>query len=397
MVRHSFLIACVVMCAAGLASAQRAGSSEPGQAESQDRTRAVKLPSTWSSPAKEARAIWIASHEMLLPREKIAAKLDAIRDAGFNTVMVDSWFRGYAGFDGSSVAPRYPQLDGDVFGFILEQSRARGLSVHSWPEYGFYAYHTKDPVADRSKGPILDRHPDLVAVNARGEQYLSNPQFGSFYSMCPSNPRSHRLLGQVIVDSITRYDVDGVNLDRIRYPESDYCFCNHCREHFQKDTGLALENFPAGSENARRLLDWRREQTATAVATIREMIHAARPGMPITAYVVGPFEMDSKAQGWDLWARRGLVDAVAVSMYGADIEPAAKRAIELLGPAKDKLVCAVNAALDTEIYASNLEIARKYSSLGQFTWWAGAIEPHVELLRKGPYARPAETTIQPTK
>jgi cytochrome c nitrite reductase small subunit len=81
--------------------------------------------------------------------------------------------------------------------------------------------------------------------------------------------------------------------------------------------------FPAGSDGANKFLQWKREQTAKAVDRISRDVRAVRPHLPITSYVVGPAEMDNKAQSWDLWASRGLVDAVAVSMYGADISEAA--------------------------------------------------------------------------
>ncbi|HMO26984.1 MAG TPA: family 10 glycosylhydrolase, partial [Tepidisphaeraceae bacterium] len=193
-------------------------SQEPGQAEARDRDRAVEN-IEWTQPPREARGIWFASRDMLETREQILAKLDAIQQAGYNIVLLDSWFRGYAGFEGSDVAPRYPGFKDDVFGFIIEESLKRGLEVHSWPEYGFYAYHTQDPENDPSAGPILDRHPELMALSSAGEKYLFNPQFGGFYSMCPSNPKSHELLGQGIVDSVTLYPaLTGGNLDRFRYP-----------------------------------------------------------------------------------------------------------------------------------------------------------------------------------
>lgn len=383
-------------CLPLLAFAQR---TEPGQDEARQTERATTTrPIVFSHPGVEVRGAWMTARDMLQGRDAIARQLDALRDANFNTLLLDCWFRGYAGFPGSDVAPLYPKLDPELFGWVVEQARQRGLAVHAWPEYGFYAYHAADASSDPSRGPILDRHPGLVAVNADGRAALVNPQFGAFYAMCPSNPKSHELLGQIIVDCLKRYpELSGVNLDRIRYPDSDYCFCDYCREHFKRDTGLELKRYPDGSDEARRLLDWRREQTAVAVRTIREMVHRARPGLPITAYVVGPFEMDSKAQGWDLWATRGLLDGLAVSVYGADIEPAAKRAIELLGDKRDLLIAALNAGQKTDVFVGNVEIAREYSRLGQFTWYVGDVLDDIEALRSGPYAKPSRSPIEPAR
>lgn len=378
------------------ASVARPQSFEPGQLEAQQTTRPTTTrPVVFSHPEVEVRGVWLTARDLLQGRDAVARQLDRFRDANLNTVLLDCWFRGYAGFPGSDVAPLHPQLDADLFGWVIEQARQRGLKVHAWPEYGFYAYHAADPTRDRSTGPILAKHPELTALNADGRAALVNPQFGAFYSLCPSNPKSHELLGQVIVDCLTRYPaLSGVNLDRIRYPDADYCFCDYCRRHFRDDTGLELKRYPGGSAGARRLLDWRREQTATAVKTIREMVRRARPGLPVTAYVVGPLDMDSKAQGWDLWAERGLVDGLAVSMYGADIEPAAQRALELLGEKRGLLICALNAGQESELFVGNIEIARRYSKLGQFSWYAGDVLDDADALRAGPYARPARSPLE---
>lgn len=371
---------------------------EPGQLEARQTTRPATAPTVFTHPAVEVRGAWMTSRDMLQGRDAIAKQLDRLRDANFNTLLLDCWFRGYAGFPGSDVAPLYPQLEPDLFGWIVEQARARGLAVHAWPEYGFYAYHATDPDKDESRGPLLTKHPELTAVDAAGRAALVNPQFGAFYSLCPSNPKSHALLGQIIVDCLKRYPaVSGVNLDRIRYPDADYCFCEYCREHFRRDSGIELKRYVEGSPEARKLLDWRREQTAVAVQTIRSMIREVRPGLPITAYVVGPFEMDSKAQGWDLWAQRGLVEGLAVSMYGADIEPAARRAVELLGDKRGVLIGALNAGQKTDVFVGNVEIARRYAPLGQFTWYVGDVIDDVDGLRAGPYARPARSSIEPAR
>jgi uncharacterized lipoprotein YddW (UPF0748 family) len=294
-------------------------------------------------------------------------------------------------YEGSQVAPAYKPFQGDdVVKLLVDEAHKHGMQAQAWLSYGFYAYFTADATKDSSKGAILDEHPELLAINNEGNGKLHRA-FGDYFSLCPSNPKSHEVLGKLMVEQVNRYAVDGIHLDRIRYPEDTFCFCGYCKEHFKQDTGLELKEYAKGSDEAKKLLEWRREQTATAVAHFRDVVQKVKPGMPMTAYVVGPFEMDSKAQGWDLWAKRGLLDAVGVSMYGADIRPAAEKAIELLGPAKDKLVCAVSAEVKpSAVYLSNIEVGREYSKLGQFTWYLGAVTDDMKGLEAGPYAEPAK-------
>jgi len=116
--------------------------------------------------------------------------------------------------------------------------------------------------------------------------------------------------------------------------------------------------------------------------------------MPITSYVVGPDEMDSRAQSWD--TRGDLLDGIAVSMYGADIRPSALRAGQLLGKDAGKLICAISCEQESAAYLRNIEAARAFRPLGQYTWHLGAIDDDFGGLRAGPYARPAKSLLPAT-
>src|SRR5437868_5104453 len=86
----------------------RPAGLEPGEAESRQRETNVEPPTSWSHPATEVRGVWIDSKEMMRPREQLLAKLDRLKAANFNVVLVDTWFRGYVAYPGSAVVPQYP-------------------------------------------------------------------------------------------------------------------------------------------------------------------------------------------------------------------------------------------------------------------------------------------------
>src|SRR5687768_16263910 len=381
------LIRCAIAAILILATCAAAQSPglEPGQAEARDRDRAIDPTLKWTHPRVEARGVWIASRDMTGPKDEVLKKLDLVKNAGLNTALIDTWFRGYVAYPGSAVAPQFPDFKGDdVLKWMADECHRRGLRAEAWMEYGFYAYFTADASKDKSMGAILDKHPELLSVDDKDTRFIHR-SFGDYYSICPSNPKSHELLSAMCVEVVRKYPVDGLNLDRIRYAEANYCYCNYCKEHFEKDTGVALLSFPEGSDGAKKFLQWKREQTARAVERISRDVRAVKPNLPITSYVVGPAEMDNKAQGWDLWANRGHVDAVAVSMYGADIADAATRAVALLGGNSAKLICAVSCDQKIDIFASNIEVARGFTPIGQFIWHLGDLKDDVDALRAGPY------------
>jgi uncharacterized lipoprotein YddW (UPF0748 family) len=366
---------------------------EPGELEARDRAPHAPLITQWTHPASEVRGVWIASRDMLRPKDELRQMLDALAAANFSVVLIDTLFRGYVAYPDSEHLRHFPEFNGeDMLGWFVEECRARGLRTAAWMEYGFYAYFTADATKDPSMGAILDRHPELLSVNSRGTRIIHR-SFGDFYSMCPSNPLSHEILGSIMAETVSRYPVDELNLDRIRYAAADYCYCNYCKIHFERDTGIALAEFADGTEEARQWLEWKRQQTTKAVQRIRALVHAARPGLPITAYVVGPEEMDDKAQGWDLWMQHDLLEGIAVSMYGANIESAAARARELLGPRQAKLIGAISAGQAKEVYLSNIQRTRQLGMMGQYSWHFGDLMDDLEALKVGPYAKPARSPL----
>lgn len=385
-VNLAYVIAALLLCASACAQTAPAPGLEPGEAEARERSRVIDPALRWTHPRVEARGVWIASRDMTGRKADVLKRLDRVRDAGLNTALIDTWFRGYVAYPGSAVALQFPDFNGDdVLGWMIEECHRRGLRAEAWIEYGFYAYFTPDATKDSSMGAILDKHPELLSVDDKGNPFIHR-SFGDYYSICPSNPKSHELLAAMCVEVVRKYAVDGLNLDRIRYAEANYCYCDYCKEQFRKDTGVALVPFAAGSDGAKTFLQWKREQTAKAVAHIVTAVRTVKPHLPITSYVVGPTEMDDKAQGWDLWADRGLVDAVAVSMYGADVSEAARRAVELLHGNRAKLICAISADQKPDIFASNVEVARGFTPIGQFVWHLGDLQDDdVAALRAGPY------------
>lgn len=386
-------VALLTLASITLALAQtRPAGLEPGEAEGKTKTRALDPNLKFTHPQVEARGVWVASNDLLGPRDVLLRKFDRLKAAHFNTVMIDSYFRGYAAYPGSAIVPEYPGLkDEDTLGIMIEQAHQRGLHAQAWISYGFYAYWTPDASKDMSMGAILKKYPELVSIDADGRK-LIHRNVGDFYSLCAANPKSHEILGQLMVEIATKYPVDAIHLDRIRFPETEFCYCDYCKQHFKADTGIELKRFTPNSPASKQWNQWRRQQTLAAVKHFEKVIHAAKPALPITAYVVGPDEMDARGQSWDLWAKEGVLDAIAVSMYSADIKPAADKALARLGDAgKSRLICALSADnIATPIYAANIQLAREISPIGQYTWFLGQLDDaDFDALQAGPYAQPA--------
>jgi uncharacterized lipoprotein YddW (UPF0748 family) len=380
-------------CAAKTMGNQPAVGQEPGVAQAKEATTRPPI-TTFTHPEVETRFVWLPSRDILVPREQLMAKLDQLKAVGFNRVGIDVQFRGGVLYPNSESLPQVPEAKGeDLLRICIDAIHARGMKADAWMEYGMYAHFTakKD---DKSMGKWLDAHPELLSVDKNGLGPIAR-SFGTFYSLDPAAPGSAELLAKLNIEVVTRYDIDALNFDRMRYAEFDHLGVAS-RERFEKETGVKFAeatdfNSPAG----KTLSEWKRKQLLASLTTITEAVRKAKPGLPLTSYVVPPDEMMNKSQSYDLWMKAGLLDGIYVSMYGQDITDAANKAIALLGGDKSKLYAAVNAEQTTANLTTNIEISRQLGLRGQGVWYAGAIdEADAKALTDGPYARPATTELK---
>jgi uncharacterized lipoprotein YddW (UPF0748 family) len=367
-------------------------AEEPGAAQAREVASRPAI-TTFTHPKTESRGIWLPARDIFVPREQLLAKLDQIKAAGFNRVMICTQFRGYVLYPDSTLLPQAPEAKGeDLMRVLIDACRARGIKADAWMEYGFYAYFTPDK-NDRSMGKWLDADPSMLSVDKEGVGAITRT-FGTFYSLDPSSQKAIDLLAKLNVEVATRYDIDAINLDRMRFAAWDHLSLEG-RARFEKETGLKWAAWAPESREGQRLSEWKRQQTLNAVRTITTAVRKAKPGLPITSYVVPPEEKDDKSQSYDLWMAEGLLDQIAVSMYGADITKPANAAIKLLGGDTSKLLAAINAEHATSDLTTNIEQSRRMGMQGQYVWYSGTVDDaDAEALKAGPYSSPSRDELK---
>ncbi len=334
--------------------------------------------------AGEIRAVWLDKGEYLKGRPALEALLDRLKEAGFNTIYAQTHLRGYVVYPESEILPQWPELrdrDPELLAWLVGAAHARGLKIQAWPEYGFYAYWTRDATADPSHGPLLDAHPELAARRADGGDFIHNSAWGDYYALCPANPRSQDIMLSLYMEMMERFVFDGLNLDRVRFPDARYCHCDFCRERFQADTGLELAEFAPGSPGAAAFDAWRRRQTLAFVCRVAEQMRDRFPGRALTAAVVPPEMIPEKGQDWPGWSREGCLDLAVPMLYMPEISSAAAWIEERLG-APPAALAGLDASRGADVLARQIREARARRWPGFAIWQAGTLEPLLPQLRE---------------
>ncbi|MBN2852798.1 MAG: beta-galactosidase trimerization domain-containing protein [Clostridia bacterium] len=115
---------------------------------------------------------------------------------------------------------------------------------------------------------IADRFPEYRMVNQKGEKVIAY----DYYSiLCPNSPYAE-IIQKIILDVVTRYDINGIFMD-ITYFQNETCYCRFCREKFMEKFGYPLENdFKEGSTEKRDFFSFRRESRYRLIRDIREAV-----------------------------------------------------------------------------------------------------------------------------
>ncbi len=130
----------------------------------------------------------------------------------------------------------------DCYGAICKAAKQADIGVHAW----FVVFHEgyKDPV------PIIKEHPEYLLVHRNGKTSVEQPTWStvdpkySSYWVCPTAKGYRDYLKGMMQEVIDKYDVDGIHLDYIRYPEEvdarEYCYCDRCKALFREHYGYTL-------------------------------------------------------------------------------------------------------------------------------------------------------------
>ena len=261
------------------------------------------------STATEGRAVWNHSGLGAYPGnwERSAQELAA---AGFNMLIPNMAWGGVAHY-ASKVLPQSETFTqyGDQIAQCVAAARQHGLEVHVWKITWNLEGAPKEFVENLRKA-------GRTQVSASGK---------SFNWLCPSHPDNVQLELDSLAEIAENYDVDGIQLDYIRYPGRDACYCQGCRKRFSLAVRQHMREWPASvlpetGEHGQAYTEWRTQQITRLVRLVHKRMRAIKPELKISVAVYGgyPACVPSIGQDWIAWAKAGYVDFVCPMNYTED-------------------------------------------------------------------------------
>lgn len=237
--------------------------------------------------------------------------ISILEDNGFTDIVVNMCWAGNANYE-SKVLPVSPEAvaRGDQVKQCLDACRRHGIRLHLWRVCWNMGWTAPKEFVTRMK---REGRTQVVYDGTAKDNWL-----------CPSHPDNRKLEIAALVEMAKNYAVDGIHLDYIRYPGSTCCFCQGCRERFERGTGMKVKKWPADVKTdpglAKKWLEFRRKNITAVVAGASAGAREARPGISVSAAVYSdwPADRDDIGQDWKLWCDAGYLDFVCPMDYTAN-------------------------------------------------------------------------------
>ncbi|NEQ75863.1 MAG: family 10 glycosylhydrolase [Okeania sp. SIO2C9] len=279
----------------------------------------------------EIRAVWLDRGTIVRARSErgLAMVFDRLAAAGINTVFFETLNAGYTIYP-SNVAPRQNPLtiSWDPLESAVKLARERNMEIHAWIwtfATGNKAHNRALGQPDSYLGPVISAHPDWVMTDKRGRK--RHPSDGKVY-IDPANPYVRQYLLRIIDEIASRYQVDGIQLDYIRYPFQNpgrnfsYGYSTTSRQQFQRLHGVdPMKISSRDRQNMWKWTEFKINQVNSFVAETSRFLKQKYPRMILSAAVF-PFprheRFDKIQQDWDTWVLRGDIDLLTPMTYALD-------------------------------------------------------------------------------
>lgn len=271
-------------------------------------------------PLRETRAVWLTTIGSLdWPRikatdtasrerqkQELTRILDNYQRANINTVIFQTRVRAALLYP-SKIEPWELSLTGkhgmspgyDPLAFCIEECHKRGMELHAWVVC--IPIGTQERQRGYGSASIMKKHPELVKTAKGGEMF-----------MIPGKPETADYIASICKEIVENYDVDGISLDYIRYPESIYNF---------SDENL----YPRASSQSKA--DWKRENITRIVRRVHDVVKPIKPWVKLSSSPIGKYKDTSRysAGGWNgynavwqdpiLWLKEDWQDLLFPMMY----------------------------------------------------------------------------------
>ncbi len=261
--------------------------------------------------AQMTRALWVTRWDYKTPQD-IKQIIENAAYHRFNTVLFQVRGNGTVLYP-SDIEPWSKEFDfehpgWDPLEFAIEQARYHGLALHAWVNvYPGWSGENEPKI----KNQLYHLHRDWFMRDKYGGRQSLNDHY---LWLSPTHPQTTDYLLDLMQELYSRYEIDGLHLDYVRFPSSSYSWDNASLRTFKLTFDALPEEMPDKWDH------WRRQAITHFITSLYARLKAYDPRLILSASVVSDyrrgyhiFMQDSHA-----WLAKGVIDIIYPMLYTRD-------------------------------------------------------------------------------
>jgi uncharacterized lipoprotein YddW (UPF0748 family) len=300
----------------------------------------------------ELKGVWIRPKDR--NPEKVALILDGLKNIGIDNVFLETYYHGMTIFPSDTLksyglTSQRPEFQGaDVLQLWITQAHKRNMKVHVWFQTFYLGNDDVSPIPKqmREKYPEWLNRQHWCATSDYAQP--SKAEHNGFF-LDPANPCVQEYLMKLLTEIASKYDVDGINIDYIRYPvcspsnspeflSTSWGYTKYAMDEFKKCYGMTALDLTPGTSGWYRWEDYRQNKVTEFVSHLHEL-KCHRPGLTISAVVFPDKDTSAviKLQNWAVWAQRCYVDAFTPLFLSSNIDFTQKYMADMIATKNPKV------------------------------------------------------------
>ena len=256
----------------------------------------------------QGKSVWVTAWNMNSP-EKIDEMLSVANKYGFDKVFLQTRYRGDALYFPHKTDSTFSNPDSicyllknnhfDPLAYAIERADTFEIKIYAWVTTFVATPHDLRKI---TSGHVYYTHPEWFLQTKEGKISPYNEYEGGFLD--PALPEVRNYLINVFSDIATNYNIAGIQLDYIRYPDSIYGW-----NTISRALADSVPNFNFDK--------WKQNKISSFLNYSYITLKNINPDLEISVAVISDTikAIHSYSQDWIKWLNNNYVDRVYVMAY----------------------------------------------------------------------------------